>query len=92
METASLKGITFNVIGSRYIFTISFTKEFFYQPIQNFDQNEKQYWSRKQDYVCGDATITRRRERFCMERTILLKDLKFCWIQIWKIILLDHQN
>jgi len=43
METASLKGITFNVIGSRYIFTILFTKEFFYQPIQNFDQNEKQY-------------------------------------------------
>jgi len=25
-----------------------------------------------------------------MERAILLRDLKFCWI--WKIILLSHQN
>jgi len=40
----SLKGTIFNVIGSRYIFTILFIKDFFfYQPIQNFDQNEKQY-------------------------------------------------
>jgi len=27
-----------------------------------------------------------------MEKTILLRDLKFCWIQIRKLILLDHQN
>jgi len=26
-----------------------------------------------------------------MERTILLRDLKFCWTEL-KIILLDHQN
>jgi len=29
METASLKDTIFNMIGSRYIFTILFTKEFF---------------------------------------------------------------
>jgi len=28
--------------------------------------------------------------KLCTERAILLRNLKFCWVQ--KIILLDHQN